>query len=183
MSTDRQKSFVATIGIRTDLVHFLDVVNGAPATVTSSLFSGGHFSGKPQSRNDSHLLGIRPEPRLTVYFRHTGQGYRLYIRTPGPYYGKCLSLDKNGILGAFAPEGSNVYQLIGKQGIPLSIDDHQSNKLEAYLKVSGSPGLLHTYKLHDSTFTYFADKGGRPFKFRFTILERNASYIDHPDEV
>ncbi|MGE1176376.1 hypothetical protein [Pseudomonas sp. BW7P1] len=183
MSTDRQKSFIATIGIQTDLVHFLDVVNGAPATVTSPLFSGGHFSGKPQSRNDSHLLGIRPEPRLTLYFRHTEQGYRLYIRTPGPYYGKCLSLDKNGILGAFDPEGSNVYQLIGKQGIPLSIDNHQSNKLEAYLKVSGSPGLLHTHKLHDSTFTYFADKGGRPFKFRFTILERNASYIDRPDEI
>lgn len=171
------------MGIQTNLVHFLDVVNGKQATVTSPLFSGGHFTGRPQSRDDSHLLGFRPEPRLTLYFRYTDRGYRLYIRTPGPYFGKCLSLDKNGILGAFAPEGSNVYQLIGKQGNTLSIDSHKSDRLETYLQASESPGLLHTHQLHDSKFTYFADKGGKPFKFNLQILERNAPYTDHPDEI
>ncbi|MDP9711829.1 UNVERIFIED_ORG: hypothetical protein J2X80_003922 [Pseudomonas fluorescens] len=183
MSTDRQKSFIAIVGIQTNLVHFLDVVNGEKATVNSSMFSGGHFTGKPQSRDDSHRLSLRPEPRLTLYFRYTDRGYRLYIRTPGPYYGKCLGIDKDGILGAFAPDGSSFYQLIGKQGNTLSIEDHQSNKLEAYLQVSGSPSLLHTHRLHDSKFTYFADKGGKPFKFNLTIIERNASYINHPDEI
>ncbi|WP_309675110.1 hypothetical protein [Pseudomonas sp.] len=183
MRTDLKKSFIATIGAQTTLVHFLDVVHGGKATVSSSLFSGGHYTGRPQSRDDSHFLSLRPEPRATLYFRYTNNGYRLYIRTPGPYFGKCLSLSENGILGAFPSEGSNTFNLRDERGYTLSIDTVKSNTLDVYLQVSGLPGALHIHRLHDSKFTYFANKGGSPFMFNFTIVERNAPYLNFPDEV
>ncbi|KAA0969954.1 hypothetical protein [Pseudomonas sp. ANT_H12B] len=183
MSTDRQKSFIATIGAQTTLVHFLDVVHGEEATVFSSSFSGGFFTGRPETRDDSHFLSLRPEPRLTLYFRYTSSGYRLYIRTPGPYYGKCLSISENGLLGAFPSEGAKTFNLIDKRGFILPIDGVKTDTLNIYLQVAGSPGALHIHRLHDSKFTYFADRNESPYMFNFTILERNAHYLDYPKEV
>ncbi|KAF2390000.1 hypothetical protein [Pseudomonas frederiksbergensis] len=183
MSTDRQKSFIATIGTPTTLVHFLDEVLGEKATVSSSLFSGGFYTGKPQTQDHSHLVSLRPEPRLTLYFRYTGRDYSLYIRTPGPYYGKCLSIDENGLLGAFPSEGSKTFNLRNEQGLILPIDSVKTDTLNVYLQASGSPGALHIHRLHNSPFTYFANKSESPYMFNLTILERNAPYLGYPDEV
>jgi len=182
MSTDRQKSFIATIGAKTTLVHFLDVVEGEEAIVYSPSFSGGFFTGRPESRDHSHFLSLRPEPRLTLYFRYTGSAYRIYIRTPGPYFGKCLSIE-DGLLGAFPSDGATTFNLIDKRGFIQPIESVNTDRLDIYLQVAGSPGVLHTHRLPDSKFTYFADKNGYPHMFNFTILERNAPYLSSPEEL
>lgn len=188
MSTDRQKSFIATIGTESSLLHFLDLLHAKPAIVTSSFASGGFFTGKPQSRDDSHFLGLRPEvpvdakPRLLLYFRYTGSDYRLYIRTPGPYYGKCLSISDEGLLGAFPTTGSTTFNLIDNRGRLLTLDTIKTETLSIYLRVRDS-GLVHVHKVHDSKYIYIADKGAAPLSFNLRIQERNAPYLSHPDEV
>lgn len=188
MSTDRQKSFIATLGTQSSPLHFLDVLHAQPALVTSSFASGGSFTGKRQSRDDSHFLGLRPEvpvgakPRLLLYFRYTGSDYRLYIRTPGPYYGKCLSISDGGLLGAFPPTGSTTFNLIDSCHNILTLDTIKKENPEIYIQVSDS-GLLHKHKVHDSRYIYIADKGEAPMLFNLMIQERNAPYLSAPDEV
>lgn len=188
MSTDRQKSFIATIGTESSLLHFLDLLYGKPAIVTSSFGSGGFFTGRPQSRDDSHFLGLRPEvpvdakPRLLLYFRYTGSDYRLYIRTPGPHYGKCLSISDEGLLGAFPPAGSTTFNLIGNRGNVLTLDTIKAETLSIYLQPKNS-GLVHTHKVRDSKYIYIADKSGTRLSFNLMIQERNAPYLSYPDEV
>ncbi|MHC8307413.1 hypothetical protein [Pseudomonas sp. PB3P13] len=188
MTTDRQKSFIATLGTPTSALHFLDVIHGQPATVMSSLISGGFFTGRPQARDDSHFLGLGPDvpmgatPKLTLYFRYIGPGYRLYIRTTGDYYGMCLSTDDAGLLGAFAATGSKNFNLIGTNGAIVNLNDIQKDANRIYLQVKDS-GLVHAHKVHDSRYHYIADQGGAPLAFDLHIQQRNAPYIRHPDEV
>ncbi|MCX7077850.1 MAG: hypothetical protein NTV76_00545 [Pseudomonas sp.] len=188
MSTDRQKSFIASIGTESSLLHFLDLLYAQRALVTSSFASGGFFTGRRQSRNDSHFLGLRPEipvnakPRLILYFRYTGSDYRLYIRTPGPYYGKCLSISDEGLLGAFPSAGSTTFNLIDNRGSVLTLDTIKEDTLNVYLRPKNS-GLVHVHNVHDSKYIYIADKGGAPLSFNLMIQERNASYISYPDEI
>lgn len=180
MSTDQQKSFIATIGTESSLLHFLDLLHDKPAIVTSSFGSGGFFTGKPQSRDDSHFLGLRPEvpvdakPRLLLYFRYTGSDYRLYIRTPGPYYGKCLSISDKGLLGAFPSTGSTTFNLIDSRHNILTLDTIKTENPKIYIQIRNS-GLLHKHKVHDSRYIYIADKGKAPMLFNLMIQERNAS--------
>lgn len=188
MTTDRQKSFIGTIGTPTSLLHFLDVMHGQPVFVTSSFVSGGFYTGRRQKRDDSHFLGLRPEvpvdarPKLILYFRHIGPGYRLYIRTPGTYYGMCLSTNDEGLLGAFAPTGSKIFNLIGANGAVVNLDHIKKDVTKIHLQVKDS-GLVHHHKVHDSHYNYMADLGGMPMPFDLHIQQRNAPYLGHPDEV
>jgi phosphotransferase system IIB component len=188
MTTDRQKSFIAIIGTPTRLLHFLDVMYGKPAIVASSFVSGGFFTGRPQTRDDSHFLGLRPAvpvnatPDLILYFRHIGPGYRLYIRTPGTYYGMCLSTDDSGLLGAFASTGSKIFNLIGINGAILNLDHINKDVTKIHLQVKDS-GLVHVHKVHDSQYNYIADQGRVPLIFDLHIQQRNAPYLSNPDEV
>lgn len=188
MSTNRQKSFTATIGTNDILLHFLDLLHARRALVSYSLGSGGFFTGRRQQRDDSHFLGLRPEvpvdakPRLLLYFRYTGNDYRLYIRTPGPYFGKCLSISETGLVGAFPPAGSTTFNLVDSRHKILTLDNIKEKHTEIYIQVKDS-GLLHNHKVHDSKYIYIGDKGGTPMLFNLVIEERNAPYLSDPDEI
>ncbi|MCU1758235.1 hypothetical protein NTD84_00670 [Pseudomonas sp. 14P_8.1_Bac3] len=188
MSSDRKQSFTATLGTDASPLHFLNKLHAKRAIVTSSLSSGGFFTGRRQSRDDSHFLGLRQSipidavERLSLYFRYTGEFYRLYIRTPGAYYGKCLSVADDGLLGAFPPEGSTKFSLINKQGVAMTLDHLTSDWATLYLQARDS-GLLHAHRVQDSPFIYIADKGAQPLSFNLRIAQRNAPYLSNPDEI
>jgi hypothetical protein len=187
MSTDRQKSFVASIGTQFSLLHFLGEMHGERAISTPNRASGGFFTAPPQRRDDSHLLGLRGDvpinyrPRLVLYFRHTNDGYRLYIRTPGPYYGMCLNTSNNELIGAFPPTESGTFYLIRENGIPINLENLNNNTPCIYLQAKNS-GVLHTLIIRGSPYTYIAAKDGTALAFNLNILERNAPYLNHPDE-
>ncbi|HEF4762323.1 TPA: hypothetical protein SAN82_004791 [Pseudomonas putida] len=188
MSTDRQKSFIATIGTEFGLLNFLDEMYGEQAISTSTRASGGFFTGRPQTRDDSHLLGLRRdapthhESRLKLYFRHTTGGYRLYIRTPGPYYGMCLNARSDGLVGACPSDKSETFYLIRENGIPINLENLNDITPCIYL-LSRDSGVLHTLIIRGSPYTYIAAKDGTALTFNLNILERNAPYLNHPDEV
>ncbi|MBZ9781309.1 hypothetical protein K9857_07035 [Pseudomonas sp. REP124] len=187
MSTDRQKSFIANLSVDDRQLHFLEAFNGGPVYVAKPLFSGGVFTGRPPRIDHSHFLALRthtsadPIDLLTIYFRHTSHGYTLYIRTPGQYYGKCLGSDK-GKIGALRSEESSTFNLINKDHCPINLDCIEEDTTTIFLQVKNS-GLIHAHNVHDSGHTYIGDKGGTPLSFKLNILQRNAPYINHPDEV
>lgn len=188
MSTDRQKSFTATLGTQGMSLHFLNLLHGEKPLVTDTFSSGGFFSGRPQQRDHSHFLGLRSgaeveaRSRLQLYFRYTGKDYQLYIRTPGPYFGKCLSISETGLLGAFPSKNAVTFNLVGKGHNILTLDDISDDIPELYIQVRNS-WLLHKYKASNSKYTYIADKNDTPLLFSLMIDQRNAPYLDSPNEI
>lgn len=187
MSSNQQKSFTATLGTHDTLLHFLNLLHAPRALVTYSFGSGGFFTGKRQQRDDSHFLGLRPEvpvnakPRLLLYFRYTGSDYRLSIRTPGPYFGQCLSISDTGLIGAYPAAGSTTFNLVDRRHNILTLDNIKQDHPEIYIQAKGS-GLLHKHKLHDSKYIYIGDRGGAPMLFNLIIQERNAPDLSTPNE-
>ncbi|NUU38628.1 hypothetical protein [Pseudomonas sp. C2B4] len=188
MSTDRQKSFIATLGTDNSPLHFLDVLHDKRILVAPTFISGGFFTGRPQHQDHSHFLGLRPGARtdsnsyLVLYFRHTQFGYILYNRTPGPHYGKCLGSSDEGLIGAFSPKRSTTFHLLNNNGETVNLDNFNNDAACIYLKARHS-GLIHMQTVRGSPYHYVADNGGVPLVFSLKILERNAPYIDYPDEI
>ncbi|MEX3773953.1 hypothetical protein [Pseudomonas sp. MYb118] len=187
MSTDRQKSFIATLSVDNRHLHFLDVFHGEPVYITNPHFSGGAFTGRPRKVDYSHFLSLRaktsapPEVPLTIYFRHADYGYTLYIRTPGQHYGKCLSHERD-LVGAFPPGEASLFDLLNFQNSSINLDHIKEDETTVFLKLKKT-GVLHVQNSHNSKHLFIGNTGGLPLPFKLKILERNAPYINHPDEV
>ncbi|WLH45525.1 hypothetical protein [Pseudomonas beijingensis] len=103
---DSEHSFYATLDMFSAHINLLERLHGKPALATVSSFSGGFYTGKPQTQDHSHLLGMRAEdPRtrgepLRLHFRHMAGGYLLTIKNTGEHYNKLLSKSWFEILGA-----------------------------------------------------------------------------------
>ncbi|WP_460140874.1 hypothetical protein [Pseudomonas sp. S2_E01] len=187
MTTDRQKSFIATLNVDDKQMHFLDMFHGEPVYIVNPNFSGGVFTGRPRKLDHSHFLALRPNTSappdlsLTLYFRHAHYGYTLYIRTPGQHFGKCLSHDNN-LIGAFPPGEASLFHLVDTLNSTINLDHIQADETTIFLRLKNS-GLIHAQSSHHSRHVFIGNKGGLPLPFKLKILERNAPYINHPDEV
>jgi hypothetical protein len=101
-------------------VNLLEELHGKPALATIRHFSGGFFTGKPQTHDHSQRLGIRPNEQigevapLTLHFRHTADGYILSIKNTGEYYNQIIS---EKALDTFAAIDSDAET---RQPLPLS---------------------------------------------------------------
>lgn len=187
MSTDRQKSFIATLSVDNKHLHFLDVFHGEPVYITNPNFSGGIFSGRPRKIDYSHFLTLRPNTTtppavpLKIYFRHAPYGYTLYIRTPGQHYGNCLSHDRN-LVGSFPSGDASLFNLLDTHNSTINLDHIKSDETTIFLQLKES-GVIHAQSAHNSNHIFIGNTGGLPLPFKLKILERNAPYINHPDEV
>jgi hypothetical protein len=188
MNTDRQKSFIATLGTQGSLLHFLDVIHGECVYTTSTMASGGFFTGRRQKKDHSHFLGVGSEaPKnsagpLTLYFRHTQFGYTIYIRSAGQYFGKCLGSDEEGLIGAVAPDKSVTFKLLNTHCKAINPESMKKGTTRIYLQARDS-GLIHAHKIHNAKHTYIANKGGMPLPLILNMIESNAPDINHPDEL
>ncbi|WP_233903664.1 hypothetical protein [Pseudomonas ogarae] len=106
---DSEQSFNAILSMLNTRVNLLERLHGKPAMATISAFSGGFFTGKPQTQDHSHLLGMRAEDQgarsepLRLHFRHTAGGYLLTIKNTGEHYNKLLSKSWLEVFGASDP--------------------------------------------------------------------------------
>lgn len=188
MSTDRQKSFIANLSAQDHQMHFLGVMLGDEAYVSSPTASGGWFTGKRREQDHSHMLGLRPgnpknsELPLTLYFRHSKSAYTLYIRTPGPFYRMCIGSNNEGLFGAVPPRESTHFTLLNINSSDFNIETTTQDTISLYLKAKHS-GFMHAQTLHNSKHIHIGDRGGEPWPFTLNILERNAPYINRPNEV
>lgn len=162
---DSEKSFNATLRMFNAHVHLLDALHGKPAMATISSFSGGFFTGKPQTHDHSRLLGMRPEgpgaavAPLMLHWRHTPDGYILTIKNQGEHYNKLLSRRWLEVLGA---ENSNI-----DNPTLFTLVDHQNNNIITQKNISAAhcPVSLRTannkyvggLKVRGSPYLYLAE--------------------------
>lgn len=184
MTHDTQHSFIATLQIPNHNLDLLGILYGQPIIVTDSFASGGFFSGRPQTRDDSAAVGIQPhaiggvkEP-LTLYFRYTGKGYEIHIKHTGKYDRHRLAKHYRDILYAKNPTLKDpitftLFDLknalvtgptLPKEQTLITLKTHH-NKSIGIQKVKGSP---HHY------LAEVADRNKTVFML--SILERNVPY-------
>ncbi|MBC3365025.1 hypothetical protein [Pseudomonas sp. SWRI154] len=154
------KSFEATLRMFDAHVNLLEILHGQPTLATVSAFSGGFYSGRPQTHDHSNLLGMRPKGQgitaaaLTLQFRPTAGGYNLVIKNTGKHYDKFISQSWSEVFGAKGPDTKTptVFTLLDHQNrtitresitavhLPVSLRTQNNNYIGA-LKVRGSPYL------------------------------------------
>lgn len=122
---DSEQSFNATLSMLNTRVNLLERLHGKPAMATISSFSGGFFTGRPQTQDHSSLLGmhaddqdVRSEP-LRLHFRYTAGGYFLTLKNTGEHYNKLISKSWLEIFGVSDPNTRNPTL--------FSLLDHQQN--------------------------------------------------------
>ncbi|AUM71892.1 hypothetical protein [Pseudomonas fluorescens] len=170
---DSEKSFHATLSMFDAHVNLLEALHGKPAMATVSSFSGGFFTGKPQTHDHSHLLGMRSEAQgvdctqLMLHFRPTPHGYILTLKNPGEHYNKLISKSWLEVLGA---ENSNTVNPtrfilidhqqniitrtnINAQHTPISLMT-ATNKYVGGLRMRGSPYIYLAETEEKSKITF-----------------------------
>lgn len=124
---DRDQSFNATLRMFDNHVNLLEILHGKPAMATVSLFSGGFFTGRPQTHDHSSLLGMRPKNQgqssnpLKLHLRHTPNGYKLVIKNTGEHENKLIGKRWLEVLGA-QDSGTDDPML-------FTLVDHQNNAI------------------------------------------------------
>ncbi|MEB0044585.1 MULTISPECIES: hypothetical protein [unclassified Pseudomonas] len=179
MTSSIQKSFSAALEIPGRASNLLATLYGKPAISTPFAGSGGFFSGRPQERDDSHLLGSRPNkdvrdiPPLKLYFFYTSKGYEIYIRDNDPHPPNFrLSKGISGILGAVDrnAEALTLFELLDANNNVITLDNLRGNHHYVKLKAIDG-GFIGRAKIHGSRFSYTADTGTKSIvTFNLTIL-------------
>lgn len=190
MSTNRQKSFIATLELNNHYINTLKELYGTTTKRHDVSFSGGFYTGASAYRDDSHLLGRRPHAEvenvlpMTIYFRCTDDYYHLYIRSHATHTGHCISKDVAGVLGAFLPAGGDTtsFNLLSLDNRTITLEDMGRDTQRVRLKARNS-GHISAVRRRGAPYSYLAgtDNDGIPFTLR--IIERNASFISDPDEI
>jgi len=208
MLTDRQRSFIATAEAVEGSLNFLDELLGKPAEfVTPSVTipartvhielsrAPSYYAELPsqvipgQNKNKSNYLGyltraIDVAP-LQLYFRCVDNGYRLFVRS-SVRYKRALYLHEEHCVCALTSPFNGVYptlfDLLDTNDTPIAFDDLGDEAIVRLTPVGErAPLMLQTFK--DNPFTYICTQGQRPLELRLNILERNAAYLNDPDEV
>lgn len=170
---DSEKSFHATLRMFDAHINLLETLHGKPAMATISSFSGGFFTGKPQTHDHSHLLGMRAEAQgtaptqLILHFRPTPHGYILTLKNPGEYHNAVISKSWLEVLGAVHPNTVDPTRFIlidqqhniitrkniNAQHTPISLMT-ATNKYVGGLRVRGSPYLYLAETEEKSKITF-----------------------------
>lgn len=145
-------------------VNLLGRLHGNPAMATISAFSGGFFTGRPQTQDHSHLLGMRAEdPRtrgepLRLHFRHTAGGYLLTIKNTGDHYNKLIGKSLLEVLGAKDPntQEPTLFTLIDVQQNVISPENIKSGHTRVSL-MTANKKYVGGLRLRGSPYLYLAE--------------------------
>lgn len=181
MNIDIEQSFVATLNMFDHKVNLLEQLHGKPALATVNMFSGGFFTGNPQTRDHSHLLGILPNYRsgptqpLKLHFRHTAAGYVISIRNEGEHYNKTVSESWLEILGTVDPEDDEptVFTLVDQQNKSVTLKDLRTTHTPISLMTEDKK-YVGGLTVRGSPYIYLANTHERSkITFIVSILERS----------
>lgn len=185
MLTHREQSFIATLWLGKRPVNALDTLLGKPAWVNwlGIPVTAPHIVGTV--RNDSAMLSCQAGTTVQAmrfYFRHTVQGYQLYVREPGDHFGKALVTYDDGYLGLMPAAASPPITLALRKpnDSPASYADLVTNTNLIGLAYSGRP--IGRSRRRNSPFEYLAAKGTTAQLWVLKILERNVPWLSSPDE-
>ncbi|SFY33726.1 hypothetical protein SAMN03159390_05100 [Pseudomonas sp. NFACC49-2] len=161
---DRNLSFDATLRLPDNHVNLLEVLHGKPALASVSSFSGGFFTGRPQTLDHSSLLGLRanaegaaPRP-LRLHFSATADGYRLHIRNRGEHYNKLIGIRWLEVLGVNDPniDTPTAFTLIDHQDTVITRADINARHLPVSL-MTANKKYIGGMKVRGSPYIYLAE--------------------------
>jgi hypothetical protein len=185
MNNDIGRSFIATLTMFDHKLNFLELLHEKPALATVRLFSGGFYTGPPQTRDHSSLLGLRRHEQgeavkpLKLHFRHTAGGYILSIKNAGEYYNKLMSESWLEVLGAVDPdkEQPTVFTLIDHNNKPVTLDNLPATHSPVSLRTKDKK-YMGGLTIKGSPYVYLASTAERSkITFILSILERNVPYM------
>lgn len=190
MTTNRQKSFIATLEIDQHHLNVLGALYEAPILRTDVSFSGGFYTGAAIKVDDAHLLGRRVHEEvknaspMNIYFRCTDDYYHLYIRSHATHTGHCISKDAAGVLGAFLPDGSDTtsFNLLDLDNRTITLADMGRDIQRVRLKARNAEHI-GSVRRRGAPYSYLAGTANDGIAFTLRIIERNASFLSDPDEV
>ncbi|MFJ2711900.1 hypothetical protein ACIOZM_13550 [Pseudomonas sp. NPDC087346] len=190
MSSNRQKSFVATLQLYNEHLHLLDNLHKEPIKRTVTIFSGGFYTGASSTVDDSYLLGLRPREHsvditpLKLYFRCAEDYYTLKILSPGAHTDKYLSKDDFGVLGAFPAAGSETtsFNLLDMNNNIITLDQLHGESQRIRLKARNA-GQISASLRRGAPYIYLADIKSQGLEFKLRISERNVPYPDDPNDI
>lgn len=186
MPTHRQQSFLGTLWLRNYPVSTLDVIAGEPVWI-NTLGGAGILPGLVSTvRNDSSMLSCHPSVNcapMVFYFRHTSEGYRLYVRETGDHFGKGVVVHDHKHLGVQQTDryDPSLFTLKGPDGRALELSELTSD-FHSVMLIHGESGISRSRR-SNSTYEYLAAKDQAPHIWLLRILERNVPWLSSPDEV
>ncbi|ATP51929.1 hypothetical protein CR512_22325 [Pseudomonas putida] len=146
-------------------------------------------SVEANKRDESNYLGYVAEAvdaaPLHLYFRSVEKGYRLFVRS-SVRYARALYIHKENCVCALPSPFDNAYptlfELLDCDNIPITFASLEDQAI-VRLAPAGrqTPLMLRTFK--GVPYTYVCTQGQSPLELRLSILERNAAYLNNPDEV
>lgn len=183
MNSDTEQSFVATLRMFDHKLNLLELLHGKPALANVNMFSGGFFTGKPQTRDHSKLFGICPNAQcgpvqpLKLLFRHTARGYILSIKNQGEHYNEKVSESWLEILGAVNSEVEEptIFTLVNEQSQPITLKDLPAAH-SLVLLMTEDKKYVGGLTVRGSPYIYLANTNERSkTTFILSILERKVS--------
>lgn len=140
-------------------------------------------------RDESHYLGygdnVSDAEPLTLYFRSVEKGYRLFVRSKVRYGLGLYVHAENCVCALKTPHDgkySTVFELLDENNSLLDYETLQ-DQTNFRLSVAGrrTPLMLRTFR--GIPYTYICTEGASPLELSMSIVERNAAYLNDPDEV
>lgn len=187
MNSDIEKSFLANLLMVGHKVSFMESLHGKPAMATIGMVSGGFFTGKPQTRDHSSLLGIRPSEEagpvkaLRLHFRHTANGYMISIKNRGEYYNQLISESWQEVVGAkdCNIDEPSIYTLVNLQNKPVTLE-HLPAAHSPVALMTEDNSYLGAIRVRGSPYGYIGKtKEHSKITFVLSILERQVPHT-HP---
>lgn len=212
MSTDRQKSFTARLSFGQYAVSFYELTLEA-SSVTGN-FRGvertvSGASGYPNLKATGYLClnnKLNKNEGALLYFRYENDGYVIYVREPGPLFGKYIGISNGYLFASDAAPRSTFGESIGSPitfpsnpvlSVKLVSIGNYDNKLtlddfstatNKDMCMQGPRGVLQYYNFiavdNSFSYSYLVTHGGTTeIAFSFEIIEKNVGYLNNPEEV
>jgi len=180
MSTNRQKSFITTLTTNAGNLHIPQYTYGRKivigvrpwlAITEDKIDVSNYLCADPNSNVNS----------LQFYFRCSEDYYTIYLRSPGPFYGRTIGRNGGDELGAYIDDNPTTFNLIDNNGKIVTLDQITTDTPTLIIQTRGGTALVRN-KATDMGY-FIRAASGAVLKFRLKILERNAPFLNNPDEV
>jgi hypothetical protein len=176
---DNQLSFDAVLRTAGEHINLLEELYGRPALATLTEFSGGFFTGKPQTHDHSNLLGTVPgDPSLDrrplrLRFQYTEAGYALSIKNTGEHYNKYIGMTWRNHFGVTTTnlEDAALFGLFDQNNNILTRDNLKAHTL---VSLRTADKYIGRSKRRGSPYTYVAETNeNTKITFLLSLLERS----------
>ncbi|MFJ4194802.1 hypothetical protein [Pseudomonas sp. NPDC089534] len=184
MSTDQEKSFIATFSTRLGNPHFPRLTYGKKVSTLRPDYELFTFSSHIDVSDYLFLSRNVAPDALTFYFRGIDDYYTIYILTPGDYHYRTVSKEQKDFLNAYATKDGDqtTFNLLDANGKIITLDHLDSDTPTVRIQTRAGKLLragLSRNELDPNVGTFIRtdrNRSSAPLDFKLNILQRNAPY-------